>query len=106
MAKSTIVDDLFALSAKPPWKPSITLATGFVLALHQLSVIGQPVATGLQDLFKAVFTSGASALGLIDQYVVSAALLFGAAAGFMQRRRRVDLLTQTRALAKGLPTLA
>jgi hypothetical protein len=87
------VDDLFTLGANTPRKLSITFAISFALALHQLSAIGQPVANGLQDLFKAVFTPGASVLALLDQYMVSAALLLGAAARFMERRRGVDLLT-------------
>jgi hypothetical protein len=86
MARSTIVDDLFTLGANTPRKLSITLAISFALALHQLSAIGQPVANGLQDLFKAVFTPGASVLALLDQYMVSAALLLGAAARFMERQ--------------------
>lgn len=106
MAKSTIMDDLFSLGAKLPWKLSVILAIGFGIALHQLSIIDQPVTTGLHDLSKVVFIQAARVFGLIGQYVVPAALLFGAAAGFMQRRRGKDLLTQTRAKPKGFSELS
>ncbi|MBU0537536.1 MAG: restriction endonuclease [Gammaproteobacteria bacterium] len=106
MAKSTIMDDLFSLGAKLPWKLSVALAIGFGIALHELSGIDQPVSTGLHDLSNVVFIQAARVFGLIGQYVVPAALLFGAAAGFMQRRRGTDLLTQTRAQPKGLSALS
>ncbi|AKH68792.1 hypothetical protein IMCC21906_01113 [Spongiibacter sp. IMCC21906] len=88
MAKTTIMDDLFALGAKLPWKLSI----GFTIALHQLSLIDPPVSTGLHDLSKVVLIQAARMFGLIGQYVVPGALLFGALAGFIQRRRGKDLL--------------
>lgn len=106
MAKSTIMDGLFALGTKLPWKLSVALAIGFGLALHQLSIIEQPVSTGLHDLSKVVFIQAARVFGQIGQYVVPAALLLGAAAGLMQRRRGKDLLTQTRAQSQRLSSLS
>ncbi|AKH68794.1 topoisomerase-like C4 zinc finger-containing protein [Spongiibacter sp. IMCC21906] len=106
MAKTTIMDDLFALGAKLPWKLSIVLAIGFAIALHQLSLIDPPVSTGLHDLSKVMFIQIARVIGLIGQYIVPGVLLFGALAGFMQRRRGKDLLTQTRTKTNGLATLS
>ena len=42
MAKGTIMDDLFALGAKLPWKLSLVLAIGSAIGLHQLSLIEPP----------------------------------------------------------------
>lgn len=106
MAKSTIMDDLFTLGAKLPWKLSLVLAIGSAIALHQLSLIDPPVSTGLQDLSKVVFVQAARVFGLFGQYLVPAALLFGALAGFMQRRRGKDLLAQTRSQSNGLSALS
>lgn len=106
MAKSTIMDDLFTLGAKLPWKLSLVLAIGSAIALHQLSLIDPPVSTGLQDLSKVVFVQAARVFGLFGQYLVPAALLFGALAGFMQRRRGKDLLAQTRSQPNGLSALS
>lgn len=106
MAKSTIMDDLFSLGAKLPWKLSVALAVGFGFGLHQLSMIDPPVSGGIQDLSKVVFVQVVRVLGLIGQYVIPAALLFGAIAGFMQRQKGNDLLTQTRAQSDGLSTLS
>lgn len=106
MAKSTIMDDLFTLGAKLPWKLCLLLAIGSAIGLHQLSLIDPPVSTGLQDLSKVVFVQAARVFGLFGQYLVPATLLFGALAGFMQRRRGKDLLTQTRSQSNGLSALS
>jgi restriction system protein len=106
MAKSTIMDDLFALGAKLPWKLSIVLAIGSAIALHQLSLIDPPAVTGPQDLSNVVFIQVGRFIGLVGQYLVPAALLFGALAGCMQRRRGKNLLAQTRSQSNGLSTLS
>ncbi|MBW2940565.1 restriction endonuclease [Zhongshania aquimaris] len=106
MAKSTIMEDLFTLGAKLPWKLSLILAFGSAIALHQLSLIDPPVVTGPQDLSKVVFIQVVRFIGLVGQYLVPGALLFGALASFMQRRRGKDLLAQTRTQPKGLGTLS
>ncbi len=106
MAKATIMDDLFALGAKLPWKLSLVLAIGSAIGLHQLSLIAPPASSGLQGLSKVVFVQAARVFGLFGQYLVPAALLFGALGGFMQRRRGKDLLAQARSQSNGLPALS
>ena len=106
MAKSTIMDDLLSLGKKLPWKLSVALAIGSGLALHQLSAIDQPTSTGIHDLSKVVFIQVVRIFALFGQYLIPAALLFGAVAGFMQRLRGKELLTQTRAQPKGLSALS
>lgn len=105
MAKSTVMDDLFALGAKLPWQLSMALAIGFGLALHQLSLIEVPIVTGPQDLSKVVFAQVARIVGLVGQYLVPLALLLGALVGVVKRRRGQALLTQTRAQSDGLSAL-
>jgi restriction system protein len=106
MAKSTIMEDLFTLGAKLPWKLSLVLAFGSAIALHQLSLIDPPDSTRLHDLSKVVFVQAARVFGMFGQYLVPAALLFGALASFIQRRRGKDLLAQTKTQPKGLGTLS
>jgi hypothetical protein len=81
MAQSTTKDDLFTLGANPPWKPSITLAVGFALALHPIISDRPTRRYRLQDLFKAVFTPVASVLAIIDQIAVLRSGLTNAKAG-------------------------
>jgi restriction system protein len=106
MAKKTIMDDLLALGGKLPWKLSVALAIGSGIALHQLSAIDQPTSTGIHDLSNVVFIQVIRVFGLVGQYVIPAALLLGAIAGFLQRQRGKQLLTQTRMQSNGLSSLS
>lgn len=95
MAKHTIMDDLFSLGARLPWKLSVALAVGSGIALHAISLIDPPVSNSLEDMSSVVFIQVARTLGLFGQFTIPAVLVFGAAGSYLQKRRGDVLLSES-----------
>ncbi|MCH9663125.1 MAG: restriction endonuclease, partial [Gammaproteobacteria bacterium] len=94
--KESLLDSLMAAGAAMPWWLSLILAAVAYFLLHQVATMDVPKASGLQDLGASAASQFYRTLATFAQYLVPCALLVGAVAAFIRRRRDVKLYDGTR----------
>jgi restriction system protein len=93
-----MVTELMELASKLPWQVGAGMALVSGITFHVVgTTTGAPVAaTSVADLGSIAVHQFIHVLATILQYVVPAALTFGAIASFVKRSRRQSLVTKAR----------
>ncbi len=83
-----LFDDLVEVTSKFPWWVGVVLAIIAYFALHSLATTGVAVTADAKNIGAVVSTQTIKTISIIMQYVLPAALLIGAAASVLGRRKR------------------
>lgn len=90
--KNSLLQDLYAISERLPWKLSVALAIGCFLVLHAVASQEPATATSTKDIGTFALRHLFRMAAVIGQVIVPMILLAGAAAGFLAQRRRSELV--------------
>lgn len=91
--RSGVLDDLFVIAAKLPWKASLGLAVASFLILHAISAPEPAAATSTSEIGVFAAKTMFHTLAAIGQFVLPLVFAGGAAAAFFAQRKREGLVT-------------
>lgn len=90
--KSSIVEDLLEITAALPWWMGVVLAIIAYGVLHQYASLGMPINPASGQRGYMVGEQMARAFAYYGQYILPLLFLTGAAASFLKRRKRRNLI--------------
>jgi restriction system protein len=87
-----VIDDLFVIAAKLPWKVSAGLAVVSFLVFHGLAGVEIDAATSTKDIGASAAKTMFQTVAKLAQFIVPLVFVGGAIASFMAKARRTELV--------------
>jgi hypothetical protein len=84
--KNSVLQDLYAIAQRLPWKVSAALAIGCFLVLHTIASQEPATATSTKDIGTVALRHLFRMAAVIGQVIVPIILIAGEAAGFLAQR--------------------
>ena len=97
--RSGVFEDLMEIASRLPWQASLAAAAVSFVLLHAVAGIDVGTAATTADVGSVASRQMFRMVGLLGQFIVPPAFLFGALVGFVKRRHRSELVDTVAASA-------